>query len=66
MNFKLRNTLAEIVSIGGICQAALPGLTAASHLPAWVGPLLALIVTVANQLIKDGEKTPPPTPPSTS
>lgn len=58
MNPKLRNALAEIVSLGGIAQAAVPQFTAVSHVPAWVGPLLALVVTVANQLYKDS--TPPP------
>ena len=59
MNPKLRNALAEIVSLGGIAQAAVPQFTAVSHVPAWVGPTIALIVTVANQLYKDS--TPPPT-----
>ena len=61
MNPKLRNALAEIISLGGIAQAAVPQFQAGSHLPAWVGPLRALVVTVANQLYKDS--TPPPTSP---
>ena len=62
MNPKLRNATAEIVSLVGIAQAAIPDFRAASGLPAWVGPLLALIVTVGNQFLKDS--TPPPTPPA--
>ena len=60
MNPKLRNAIAETVSLLGIAQAAVPQLTAISHLPAWVGPVLALVVTVGNQFLKD--TTPPPTP----
>jgi hypothetical protein len=62
MNPKLRNALAEIVSIGGILQGAIPSFTSFSHIPVWVGPTLALVVTVANQLYKDS--TPPPTAPA--
>lgn len=62
MNAKLRNALAEIISLGGIALAAVPQFAAVvPNLPKWVGPLIALVVTVANQLYKDS--TPPPTAP---
>lgn len=64
MNPKLRNALAEVIQLGGIAQAAIPQFTAVSHLPPWVGPLVSLVVSVANQLYKDSTN-PPTLPPST-
>jgi hypothetical protein len=60
MNPKLRNSIAEIVSVLSIADAAIPQLAAATHIPAWVGVVLAILVNVGNQLLKDS--TPPPTP----
>ncbi len=59
MDPKLRNAIAEIVALAGLAYAALPNLHI-GNIPAWVGPVLSLIVTVGNQFLKDS--TPPPTP----
>ena len=64
INPKLRNALAEIVSLGGIAQAAIPQFTAITHVPAWVGIVLALVVTCANQLLKDSTNPPTLPPPA--
>jgi hypothetical protein len=62
MNPKARNAIAESVAILAIAQAAIPQLAANDHVPAWVGIVIALLVNVGNQLLKDS--TPPPTPPT--
>ena len=59
MNAQIRNVLAEAVAILGILQGAIPSFTAISHVPAWVGPTVALMVAVGNRLIQDN--TPHPT-----
>lgn len=60
MNQKIRNAIAESVAILAIAQAAIPQLATSDHIPAWVGIVVALLVNVGNQLLKDS--TPPPTP----
>lgn len=60
MNPKIRNAIAESVAILALAQAAIPQLQASDHIPAWVGIVIALLVNVGNQLLKDS--SPPPTP----
>jgi hypothetical protein len=55
---KIRNSLAEIVSIAGLLVAALPQIAADVHVPQWAGAVLALVVTVGNQLLKDSTIPP--------
>ncbi len=59
MNPKIRNAIAELVSLAGIVYAAIPSLDI-PNIPRWLGPVLSLVVTVGNQWLKDS--TPPPTP----
>lgn len=64
MNPKIRNAIAEILSLLSVVYGLLPSWSAANYAPpAWVGILLAGLITVGNQFIKDTEKTPPPPPP---
>jgi len=55
---RVRNAIAELVSIAGIMIAALPQIAADAHVPQWSGAVLALIVTVGNQLLKDSTIPP--------
>ena len=65
MNPKLRNAIAETVSILGIAYTAIPAWSAANYAPpAWVGLAITLAITVLNQLLKDYEKTFPAPPPA--
>ena len=65
MNPKLRNAIAETVSILGIAYTAIPAWSAEHYAPpAWVGLAITLAITVLNQLLKDYEKTPPAPPPA--
>jgi hypothetical protein len=64
MNPKFRNAIAEIVGVLAMANAALPQLAATTHVPAWVGVVVALLINVGNQFLKDS--TPPPTPAPTS
>jgi len=63
MNPKLRNAIAEAVAVLGIANATLPQLATTTHVPAWVGIVIAALVNIGNQFIKDSN--PPPTPPAT-
>jgi hypothetical protein len=58
LNPKLRNVIAETVAILGIANATLPQLAADSHIPAWVGIVVALLINIGNQLIKDSTIPP--------
>ena len=55
---KVRNSIAEIVSLAGIMVAALPQIAADAHVPQWTGAVLAVVVTVGNQLLKDSTIPP--------
>ena len=56
---KVRNGIAEAVSIAGLLEAAIPQFAATVHLPQWAGAVLALVVTIGNQLIKDSAPIDP-------
>jgi hypothetical protein len=58
LNAKVRNSIAEVVSILGIIDAALPQLAATTHVPAWAGVVIAMLAAVGNQLIKDSNVPP--------
>lgn len=64
MDPKIRNSVAEIISLLGIALAAIPQLQTVMHLPAWAGVVGALVITLGNQWLKDS--TPPPTNPDGS
>jgi hypothetical protein len=59
MNPKVRNIIAEVLTIVGIAIATLPDLQATTHVPAWVGVALAFITNVGNQILKQFPGTPP-------
>ena len=59
----IRNVIVEAVAIAGIAIAALPQLSAATHVPAWVGVALALVVNIGGQILKTMFPNPP-TPPA--
>lgn len=59
MNPKIRNSIAEAASLAGIAVAAIPQLSTVMHIPAWVGVVAALVITILNQWVKDS--TVPPT-----
>ena len=60
MNAKLRNSIAEVISLLSLASTFVPQFKEAGvNLPPWLGILIALVVTVANQWVKDS--TPPPT-----
>lgn len=59
MSPKLRNALAETAAVLALAQAAIPQIAATDHVPAWVGIVVALLINVVNQFLKDS--SPPPT-----
>jgi len=60
MNPKIRNSIAEAISLLSLASSFVPQFKDAGiNLPPWAGILIALLVTVGNQWIKDS--TPPPT-----
>ena len=60
MNPKIRNSIAEAVSLLSLASTFVPQFKEAGvNLPPWLGITIALVVTVANQWVKDS--TPPPT-----
>jgi len=59
LNPKVRNAVVEAVAILGIANAALPQLAATTHVPAWVGVVVAFLVNVGNQILKDNTPKPP-------
>lgn len=60
MNPKIRNSIAEAVSLLSLAATFVPQFKAAGvSLPPWVGVSIALVVTIGNQWVKDS--TPPPT-----
>jgi hypothetical protein len=63
---QIRNIIAEVVTIAGIADAALPQLAATVHVPAWAGVTLAFIANVGNQVLKQFFDAPPapPAPPA--
>ncbi len=63
MNPKIRNSIAEAISLLSLAATFVPQFKSAGvNLPPWLGVLIALVITVANQWVKDS--TPPPTSPS--
>jgi hypothetical protein len=58
MDPKVRNVIAEVLTIVGIAIAALPDLSAATHVPAWVGVALAFVTNVGNQILKQFPPAP--------
>lgn len=60
MNPKIRNSIAEVLSLLSLAATFVPQFkTAGINLPPWLGVSLALAITVGNQWLKDS--TPPPT-----
>jgi len=60
MNPKLRNSIAEALSLLSLALGFVPQFKAAGvSIPPWLAILLAMIVTIGNQWVKDS--TPPPT-----
>ncbi len=55
---KVRNVIAESIAILGIANASIPQLATDTHVPAWVGIVIALLINVGNQLIKDSTVPP--------
>lgn len=58
MSQKTKNIVTEAVTILGIAQAVLPQLTAVSHVPAWVGVVLAGLIQILNAVLKDSPPSP--------
>ena len=58
MNPKLRNAIAESVAVLAIANGFLPQFSNFTHIPPWVGVVLALLINVGNQLLKDSTPHP--------
>ena len=60
---KLRNAVAEFLTLLSLAAGFVPELASAGvAIPKWLAILIAMIITVGNQWIKDTAKTPPTTP----
>lgn len=57
---KVRNALAETASLLGIAIAAIPQVSNTVDIPAWVGVVGALVITLINQWVKDSNPAPTP------
>ncbi len=56
---KVHNALVQVVFIAGILNAVLPDLAATTHVPAWVGIVVAAVVKVGNEFLSDKPANPP-------
>ena len=60
---KIHNAIVQVVFIAGILNGVLPDLAATTHVPAWVGVIIAAVVKIGNEFLSDKPAAPPaPTP----
>jgi len=50
---KVHNAAVQVVFIAGVLNGVIPQIAAVTHIPAWIGVVVAAIVKIGNEFLDD-------------